>query len=178
MSLPINSTQQGACLPAPCFCGGGEQILPTPPKKGTWGFSPQRQRPQIARGKKLTEPRPDTTRLQRMARAYAESAVLYAALDLELFTHIAAGADRDTPYFAEGPNDLPMPPLPYASQMSGPPEHVRQAYIFAAQNPGVLEYVPCYCGCELDGHCSNVDRFVISRTANGAAESWDNHGMT
>ena len=41
----------------------------------------------------MTEPRTDTTRLQRMARAYAESAVLYAALDLELFTHIAGGAD-------------------------------------------------------------------------------------
>lgn len=40
--------------------------------------------------------RPDTTRLQRMARAYAESAVLYAALDLDLFTHVAAGADTET----------------------------------------------------------------------------------
>ena len=44
----------------------------------------------------MTEPRTDTTRLQRMARAYAESAVLYAALDLELFTHIAGGADTDS----------------------------------------------------------------------------------
>ncbi|MEL7158245.1 MAG: methyltransferase [Actinomycetota bacterium] len=37
-------------------------------------------------------PRPDTTRLQKLARAYTESAVFYAALDLELFTHVAAGA--------------------------------------------------------------------------------------
>lgn len=35
--------------------------------------------------------RVDTTRLQRLARAYTESAVFYAALDLELFTHVAAG---------------------------------------------------------------------------------------
>ncbi len=34
----------------------------------------------------------DTTRLQRISRAYTETAVLYAALDLDLFTHIAAGA--------------------------------------------------------------------------------------
>ena len=34
-----------------------------------------------------------TTRLQRMARAYTESATLYAALDLGLFTHVAAGHD-------------------------------------------------------------------------------------
>lgn len=35
----------------------------------------------------------DTTRLQRMARAYAETAILWAAIDLELFSHVAAGAD-------------------------------------------------------------------------------------
>lgn len=40
----------------------------------------------------MTDERIDTTRLQRLARAYAESAVLYAAIDLELFTHVAGGA--------------------------------------------------------------------------------------
>ena len=89
-----------------------------------------------------------------------------------------ASAVSGTPLRVEGPNDLPMPPLPYTSQMSGTPEQVRQAYVFAAQNPGVLEYVPCYCGCELDGHRSNVDCFVESRAANGAVQSWDAHGMT
>jgi SAM-dependent methyltransferase len=40
--------------------------------------------------------RPDTTRLQRMARAYTETAVLWAALDVGLFTAIAGGAgDED-----------------------------------------------------------------------------------
>jgi SAM-dependent methyltransferase len=40
--------------------------------------------------------RPDTTRLQKMARAYTETAVLWAALDLGLFTAVAAGAtDED-----------------------------------------------------------------------------------
>ena len=34
-----------------------------------------------------------TTRLQRMAQAYTESATLYAALDLGLFSHVAAGHD-------------------------------------------------------------------------------------
>ena len=90
----------------------------------------------------------------------------------------AAAPLSSTPVAAEGPNDLPMPPLPYTSQMSGEPEQVKQAYVFAAQNPGVLGYVPCYCGCELDGHRSNVDCFVESRAANGAVESWDTHGMT
>jgi SAM-dependent methyltransferase len=40
-------------------------------------------------------PRPDTTRLQRMARAYCEPAVLYAALDLDLFSHVARGAETE-----------------------------------------------------------------------------------
>lgn len=37
----------------------------------------------------------DTTRLQRFARAYCESAVLFAAIDLDLFTHIARGANTE-----------------------------------------------------------------------------------
>lgn len=37
----------------------------------------------------------DTTRLQRIARAYCDTAVLYAAIDLELFTHVAQGHDTD-----------------------------------------------------------------------------------
>ena len=74
---------------------------------------------------------------------------------------------------------LPMPPLPYVPQMvPRPPELVKRAYVFAAQNPGVLSYVPCYCGCENDGHVSNVNCFVGSRAPNGAVESWDTHGMT
>ena len=35
--------------------------------------------------------RPNTTRLQHLARAYTRSSVLFAALDLELFTHVADG---------------------------------------------------------------------------------------
>ena len=39
-----------------------------------------------------TTPRVDTTRLQHVARAYGQTAILYAAIDLEIFTHIARGA--------------------------------------------------------------------------------------
>ena len=39
----------------------------------------------------MSEGRVDTTRLQRLARAYSETAVFYAAIDLELFTHVSAG---------------------------------------------------------------------------------------
>ena len=40
----------------------------------------------------MDQPPVDSTRLQRIARAYTESATLYAALDLRLFSHVAAGA--------------------------------------------------------------------------------------
>lgn len=40
----------------------------------------------------MTEPRVDTTRLQRIARGYTETAVFYAAIDLDLFTHVSQGA--------------------------------------------------------------------------------------
>lgn len=36
-------------------------------------------------------PRADTTRLQKLARSYAETACFYAAIDLELFTHVSRG---------------------------------------------------------------------------------------
>ena len=42
-----------------------------------------------------SEPRIDTTRLQGIARAYTQSAVFYAALDVELFTHIHHGATTE-----------------------------------------------------------------------------------
>ncbi len=38
-------------------------------------------------------PSVDTTRLQRLARSYTETAVFYAAIDLELFTHVSGGAN-------------------------------------------------------------------------------------
>lgn len=43
----------------------------------------------------MTERKADTVRLQRIARAYCETAVLYAAIDLALFTHIDSGANTE-----------------------------------------------------------------------------------
>lgn len=43
-----------------------------------------------------------------------------------------------------------------------------EAYVFAAKHPEVLQYMPCFCGCEADRiqHESNYDCFVdiIDRT--------------
>jgi len=76
-------------------------------------------------------------------------------------------------------DSLPLPPLPYMNQTAGPPELMRQAYVFAARNPDILDYVPCYCGCgQTDGHVGNTDCFVDSRAPNGQVLEWASHGMT
>ncbi|MGE0813237.1 MAG: PCYCGC motif-containing (lipo)protein [Vicinamibacterales bacterium] len=53
----------------------------------------------------------------------------------------------------------------------------RSVYDFAAQHPEVLRYVPCYCGCEAEGHPHNESCFVRSRDAKGNVTQWDMHGF-
>lgn len=88
-----------------------------------------------------------------------------------------AGIDRNLAARTRRASDLP--PLPLAAY---PAEHPRQViaavYAFAARHPEVLEYVPCFCGCETSGHRANDDCFVASRDAGGRVVSWDAHGMT
>ena len=70
----------------------------------------------------------------------------------------------------------PLPPLPYEGYPAPRPmPMVQAAYEFAARHPEVLQYVPCYCGCERGGHAGNHDCFVRSRDANGKV-TWDSHG--
>ena len=91
----------------------------------------------------------------------------------------AAPASTAPQFTSEDLEGLPMPPLPYVPQTAGPVDLMRQAYVFAARNPDVLDYVPCYCGCgQSDGHRGNTDCFVESRAPNGAVTEWDIHGMT
>jgi len=72
-----------------------------------------------------------------------------------------------------------FPPLPFDS---GPParpvEVVRAVYKFAAEHPEILGYVPCYCGCEREGHRGNDDCFVAARNTAGDVTQWDPHGVT
>ena len=76
------------------------------------------------------------------------------------------------------PAGAPLPPLPLvANLVPRAPQVIRDAYIFAAQNPQVLEYVPCFCGCETRGHKRNADCFVQSRNPDGSVREWDTHGM-
>jgi hypothetical protein len=71
-----------------------------------------------------------------------------------------------------------LPPLPQVSfEPVRPMPVVQQVYEFAARHPEVLNYIPCYCGCERMGHKANHDCFVRSRAANGRILEWDSHAL-
>ena len=120
--------------------------------------------------------------VDRSVPATADSATEASSAPASQTTSSPAGGapESSTPQFTSADLEgLPMPPLPYVAQTAGPADLMRQAYVFAARNPDVLGYVPCYCGCGMsDGHVSNVDCFVESRAPNGAVTEWDIHGMT
>ena len=71
----------------------------------------------------------------------------------------------------------PLPPIPMSPDAAAAPDVVRGIYEFAARRPDVMRYVPCFCGCERNGHKDNEDCFVSARAADGRPE-WDTHGLT
>jgi hypothetical protein len=71
-----------------------------------------------------------------------------------------------------------LPPLPFDPAPARPMDVVRSAYLFAAEHPDVLSYVPCYCGCERSGHRGNEDCFVTRRDEHDDVVEWEPHGMT
>ena len=73
--------------------------------------------------------------------------------------------------------DRSWPRLPASGEPGRPIEVVRAMYAYAARRPDVLKYMPCYCGCERQGHSSNRDCFVKSKTAAGVPQ-WDAMGYT
>ena len=76
------------------------------------------------------------------------------------------------------PWDPSWPELPSASGFSSHPmEFIRAAYAFAARRPDVVQYLPCYCGCEKQGHQSLQFCFVKKRTVSGI-DQWDGMGFT
>lgn len=71
-----------------------------------------------------------------------------------------------------------LPPLPPGIDVAArPAQVVKAAYEFAARHPDVLEYIPCFCGCERGGHRGNEDCFVKRRDSAGRVSAWEPHGM-
>jgi hypothetical protein len=112
--------------------------------------------------------------------AYSRSGAPTATPSAQAPAPAPVAAVIDPPNAQFGPHTQPnLPPLPFDS---GPParpaEVVRAVYKFAAEHPEVLSYVPCYCGCEREGHIGNESCFVAARNAKGDVTQWDPHGVT
>jgi hypothetical protein len=92
----------------------------------------------------------------------------------------AAQIPAEAPAAAKlGPHPQPnLPPLPFqAYAPPRPPDVVRADYVFAAEHPEILSYVPCFCGCERAGHRGNEDCFVARRDDRGDVTEWEPHGL-
>lgn len=74
--------------------------------------------------------------------------------------------------------DRSWPPLPRPrARPALPMADIQATYLFAAKHEDLLQYIPCYCGCELEGHRSNRDCYIAGHTATGAPV-WDRHAYT
>jgi hypothetical protein len=81
---------------------------------------------------------------------------------------VAAGAGGTAPGGVRRAATYPLPP--YARTMQA-----AEAYRFAVARPDLLRAMPCYCGCERDGHTSNLECFVAAFAADGRP-TYDPHG--
>jgi len=92
---------------------------------------------------------------------------------------VAADAEQAAPAVPLTPHkQANLPPIPFqAYTPPRPPDVVRAAYVFAAEHPEILSYVPCFCGCERSGHKGNEDCFVARRDAAGDVVEWEPHGL-
>jgi hypothetical protein len=68
----------------------------------------------------------------------------------------------------------PAMPMPFQGVRK---DVARALYAFAGTKPELLHYIPCYCGCRLQGHHSNHDCFVKQRSTSGVVTEWDGHGL-
>lgn len=90
-----------------------------------------------------------------------------------------ARSDRERDDWTKSvPWDPSWPVLPVVSVAVGMrTEVVRALYAFAGRNPDVMRYIPCYCGCQSQGHRSNDDCYVKQRSADDRVIQWDGHGL-
>ena len=76
------------------------------------------------------------------------------------------------------PPNAATPPYPFIPNMAPrPADVITEAYEFAGRRPDILEFVPCFCGCESAGHRANAHCFVQSRNEDGSVAAWEQHGL-
>ncbi|MEE9199580.1 MAG: PCYCGC motif-containing (lipo)protein [Dehalococcoidia bacterium] len=55
----------------------------------------------------------------------------------------------------------------FFEKLKDAPTEVREAYLYALERPDVLQYIPCFCGCDKVGHRSSLDCFVAGTGRDG-----------
>lgn len=91
--------------------------------------------------------------------------ILFSAL---MLAWLAAGCSQSSDTNSTQGNSPAAPVMKYEMGSNdwasldafAPKDSVKEAYRFAVDHPEVLDYMPCYCGCDEDGHTSNTDCFV------------------
>jgi hypothetical protein len=111
-------------------------------------------------------------RLFAGALLLATGLLVAVAVDAGQRAPAATGPAVAQPFKAAPPG--PLPPIP-GGPLVRPVAVVQSVYEFAARHPEVLNYVPCYCGCDRLGHRNNENCFVRSRDGNGRV-TWEPHG--
>lgn len=110
-------------------------------------------------------------------KAFAREWMLAGATTaLMLWVSACGGRSEDLPpegvaAWANAPADtqwVNVEGVEFPAGMEDAPLEIVEAYVFAAKHPEVLQYMPCYCGCEhpRSAHESNYDCFIdiIDRT--------------
>ena len=83
---------------------------------------------------------------------------------------------QPTPQVSWNPS---WPPLPATNLTpAAPMAEIQNLYAFVARQADLLQYIPCYCGCEREGHRSNEDCYIHERSATGEVAKWDTHAFT
>lgn len=73
---------------------------------------------------------------------------------------------------------IKMPPLDTTGYaLARPLAITKTVYEFVATHPDVSRHIPCFCGCEADGHKANENCFIGARDAAGNVTRWDTHGF-
>jgi hypothetical protein len=69
-----------------------------------------------------------------------------------------------------------QPELPLPSFLDTASSEVREAYRYAMAHPQELEKYPCYCGCSVMGHTSNLSCYIQEIHDDGTF-TFDNHAV-
>jgi hypothetical protein len=133
----------------------------------------------VARSQKFRRKRREETpwsNPQGLLLAALPFVIMAALLGVFLMRHERFLSERGKLPFAVIPWDASWPELRVANIAGALRDegHELSTHLQGAE----MMYIPCYCGCRMQGHRSNHDCFVSKRAADGRGTEWNRHAMT